>query len=264
MIKTTNQIFAIALLLSAAGCLEETAIAPNISRDGTEVQENQVSKYQISAKSFLMIAKPSPERLIEIQLVSDGPATFTVDWGTGKETYEQTPLTHFTYLNLAFWDPIEYNITVTGDIDRVIGLYNNSREYLGATALNVRRLSNLKTLFMDHLDFQHLDLSKNRNISSVSVSNNPNLASIDLPSRHTIREFNLDGDINLPVEQLNAIIESIYNNALKNNITGGTFRFNEAGTSQGNEMLGPPSQESLNRLRLLRDNYSWTILPNPD
>lgn len=188
--------------------------------------------------------------------------TLTVDWGDGSTetkslTLYETEFSHY-YAAAGY-----YPVAISGDLDRVSSFYS----FYGDGEFSDIRFDHLVNLNEIRYGLTAcpgvIDLRFNRNLEFAMIPSLLNLETLYLPQRHRISFLEIDGVNHLDTEDIDAIIDNIYANTVRENITGGLLSLalvwyqEETDTS----MVGPPSAAALAKLDLLRDNYGWQIRP---
>ena len=209
------------------------------------------------------------ESPVEFQVYSDEPAELTVNWGDGTvETYvlEITEwndyVTNLSHMYLDDNDDL-FTISISGDLDKVVSFHNQAYDVFNTTSVDVSAFRNLRSAGFTFGKFTSLDLSKNRSLTSVDVSFNNLLTDVILPQKHNISYFDITGD-QLPAAEVTSLIDLIHKNATKSRAMNGIIMLDAGGMSPSGEMVGPPSLKAVDKLRELRDNYGWVVIPDPD
>lgn len=189
-------------------------------------------------------------------------AHLTIDWGDG--TSEAVTLTgvmesyQHTY-------PIDglYYVSITGDLSSITEVKSVYGDGV-FTEINTDQLVNLVDLRIALTDSPSLlDLRKNKKLEYVLLAGASDLATLQLPTTHRIQFIDISGPSKITTASVNAAIKNIYNNATQQGIYQGGFDFARTWFPETNVMIRKPSAESLAMLRTLRDNYGWTVHPNP-
>jgi hypothetical protein len=93
------------------------------------------------------------------------------------------------------------------------------------------------------------------------------LKTLVLPETHKMIFLEIDGANQLDAEDVNAIIDNMYTNAVAGNLREGVFGLRASWAQDENDMtmVGPPSAASMTKVEDLRDSYGWIIHPTkPD
>jgi hypothetical protein len=173
----------------------------------------------------------------------DGHGEIVVDWGDGSIGNFSIDDEEISHRYIAG----KYFITVTGEIDKIIGFsvyYDN-----GLTDdINFSQLENLQTVEMGLTQVPAIiDLSQNKKLTAVILVAIEPVKHVILPDDNHIRYVDIRSNILKPATK-DAIINNIYKNAVSHNIFGGYFS------------LDPPlSAENTDKLRQLSDIYQWEI-----
>jgi hypothetical protein len=192
-------------------------------------------------------------------------ATISVDWGDGTST-ELTFDPGNGTLEKSYDSPGRYKVTISGDI-REITFFKSSYGEGVFDSINVSGLRNLAGI---RVGLTHgprsFDLSANRNLTEVSLTNVIELSDIKLPKRHRINYVSISGPNQLGTTVVDHVVKSTYDNAVKGKIYNGHFNvqhlfyLNEEDEGYF-DLVGPPSPESVNMLKELRDVYGWEVHP---
>ncbi|HEY5747771.1 MAG TPA: PKD domain-containing protein [Chryseolinea sp.] len=159
--------------------------------------------------------------------------------------------------------PGDYTIAITGALDAVNGFH--TAYGLGAIeAIDFQALPNLQslTIVLTHGP-ETLDLTQNPEISFVHLEGVPELKHVLLPDLNHVSFIDIDGPNQISTADVDAIIEKIHSAATVLNTLDGRFELDQSWMIPTNIMVGPPSPASVDMLQDLRNNYNWTILPDP-
>jgi hypothetical protein len=191
--------------------------------------------------------------------ISGKNADIIIDWGDRSSdpyTLDGEQVIEHPY------SPGKYFITITGEIDQ-INEFHMFYDYGLTTEINFSHLPGLEVLDMGETYAPStIDLSRNKNLTTVSLISVTPLKHIILPAAHHIRTIDVSSDY-LDPASIDAIIDNIYKNVVSTNNTGGSFTLKEVFYWEDTGMIGPPSAEGINKLQQLRDTYHWQIDPNP-
>lgn len=184
-----------------------------------------------------------------------------VDWGDGtSDTYNISP----SSIQLDHSYPSAYTyypISVTGDLDMITGFsafYQNG----GLNTINVQGLTELKEFSMG-LNFSPkvIDLSHNAKLESVWLPALIDLENLILPTDGIYTFVSISGPNKFSAAAVDKIVDVVYKSVVKNNRQG-EFTLSTNWIPEEATLLGPPSAESLVKLRRLRDEYNWVIFPD--
>ena len=254
------------IVLMTAGCSDEglldkhqaTANEPtDESREDPNARKSGRNAFTFVGTSHTIVTS-SP---VQYEFLSEASATITVDWGDGiTETHTSQPQFEYYSMTISHFHPEnkEYVITITGDLDEIIAVENESYDNFRATEINFDKLRNLRFLETGFQALEVLDLSKNRKLERVSYYNNHLTQDIILPNNHNILQFDLTASTGLSSADLSSLIDNLYKNAVRHNTMNGFIGITE-GYVEDPPILGPPSAEALEKLRILRDDYGWLI-----
>jgi hypothetical protein len=191
----------------------------------------------------------------------------TVDWGDGQseafsmENEPQFEVAH-NYARAG-----KYPITITGDLDKITYFYS----FYGGSIFNDINFKHLVNLNEIRYGLTHgpetLDLSHNTNLQFAMLPGMLSLKTLLLPETHKMIFLEIDGANLLDAEDVNAIIDNMYTNAVAGNLRDGVFGLRASWAQDENDMtmVGPPSAASMTKVEDLRDSYGWIIHPTkPD
>ncbi len=190
-------------------------------------------------------------------MILQGSGNVDVDWGDG--TVESFALGTNTYVEHNYAAKGYYYITITGDITGITEFYS----YYGngeTSEINLDALTGLTSIrFGLTLSPPVVDLSNNTNLEFVNMAGLTKLEQLILPPTHKIRFILVDGPNGLDADDINYIINSIYTNAVANDIHTGIFGLSTNWAGESEPLIGPPSPEALNQLTELKVDYGWII-----
>jgi hypothetical protein len=195
--------------------------------------------------------------------VAGTKVSLRVDWGDGAVTgclNEASYRLEHTYAKRG-----RYFITVTGTLANVTRFEAGSDGLGDFRAINFAALPNLQMVDLGGIGYHApvtIDLTKNHALKSVSAPESFDTKNLVLPHRHFINDIHIDGPSALDANDVDKIISNIYANTISRKIHGGRFSL-RAHVYQDDDyaMIGPPSESSLAKLRILRDKYDWRIYP---
>jgi hypothetical protein len=187
-----------------------------------------------------------------------------VDWGDG--TQENVPLATdgpFAPLAHTYATPGQHLITVSGAIELITG-FHSAYGAGSMDAIDLRPLPSLISLtIVLTRGPETLDLTQNPELTFVHLEGVPELKHVLLPASNKISYLNIDGPNQISTTDVDAIIEKIHSAATLLNTQDGHFELDQSWMIPTNIMVGPPSPASVDMLQDLRNNYNWTILPDP-
>jgi hypothetical protein len=187
-----------------------------------------------------------------------------VDWGDGTvEEFVFEPNGTEFHANPEHYYTLskDYYISVTGDLDHIIGLMNPFTSDDRLYNLNFNHLSELQRVHMPYNAIKVLDLAENFKLRNVYAPDTYILEDIILPSSHDIA-FIAATSPSFTTERIGRIINNIYNNVVDKNIRNGEFYLASL-MMEDPTFSGPPTEADMAKVRALRDDYGWTIYPNP-
>jgi predicted heme/steroid binding protein len=181
---------------------------------------------------------------------------YSVDWGDGT-TPELVDASVRTSISHDYTAEGPHHVSMSGSLDALKGLVFAYDD--GATDdISLRHLAALRSFRMT---FTHspdtVDFSYNPTLESIDFSSST-VQFFDLANTPLVRDVNLMFNADFPAVTLNTIIHDLYTHVGEQNTRDGYFNLQ---TDFGGPMIGPPSAESVVKLRDLRDSYGWTINP---
>jgi hypothetical protein len=186
---------------------------------------------------------------------------YKVDWGDGSSQMWTSGFT--TILDHHYPQPGKYFITITGhalDSALLVGdLFGAGNiEHLG-----MRHLANLREFRMEWASGpKTIDLSHNLFLTEVRT-NETVVEDLIIPNNASIWLMELMGNTKLKNESLNEIINDIHHQVVNSVPHTGDFLFYVY--ENGNYIpITEPSPESWEKLRELKHNYGWVVVPDPD
>ena len=196
--------------------------------------------------------------------VQGASGRITVNWGDGTiEDFNLTPdliLIHSYPTDILAQNIMQYFVSISGDLQHITAVVNPDYA-IGVKKIVVNALPNLATFNMGFTELQHVDLSMNDQLQRLGISYNDYLTSVILPQSHEIAYAGLNGITSMSGDDISGIISNVYHNTVEKNITNGLIQLWDDFDPEG-AMVGPPSQESIEQLRILRDQYQWTVEPD--
>jgi hypothetical protein len=179
--------------------------------------------------------------------------TITVDWGDGTiESFgfdyvppsEEDPYSDLVFMGHDYENyTTHYTLTMSGDVQIITsyGFYGIDPLY----QLDVSGLSALAGIYFERADFEVLDVSQNYNLTHIGLNQQTgSIKSIKFPVENNINSFELN-----EVGDLNNVLGEIYNNTVANEIYDGRI----------DGWAGEPSDEVLEKVHALRDEWGWVI-----
>ncbi|HEX8039478.1 MAG TPA: PKD domain-containing protein [Chryseosolibacter sp.] len=226
--------------------------------------ENKPLRVMLSpAFTMLSFIDMSASATFEFYLGAPEGSSVSIDWGEG--TSETVALGSDTYISHTYASGGNYPVTITGDLDKITYFYSFYGQGM-VDAINFRHLTALQEIrFGLTRGPQVLDLSHNTKLQFALLAGLGDLENLYLPQDHELVGFMISGPNKITTAGIDAIIRNLYRNTVNKNITNGSFTLSASwAQDEGDESLvGPPSAEGLATLQLLKDNYGWTISPDP-
>jgi hypothetical protein len=205
------------------------------------------------------IPEEPPVSRFSMIIGADEAADITVDFGNGAVQDYFIPAGSKIEVLLEMATGSSYIIQVSGEIDKITSFepYWDS----DMNKIDFTNLINLQEIFngpYGSIEIPTVDLTNNHKLEVASIGGS-RVDTLLLPTDHFLRDFAISGSPHLSGAEIDDLIDNIYSNTVDRNITNGTF-YNISLTG---EMQGPLSEESLAKLRTLRDVYGWVIFPDP-
>ena len=226
--------------------------------------ENKPLKVVLSpAFTMLSFIDMSASAAFEFYLGAPEGSSVSIDWGEGNS--ETVALGGDTYITHSYATGGNYPITITGDLDKITYFYSFYGQGM-VDAINFRHLTALQEIrFGLTRGPRVLDLSHNPKLQSALLAGLGDMEVLHLPEDHALRDVMISGPNKITTAGIDAIIHNLYRNAVNKNITGGSFALSASwAQDEGDDSLvGPPTADGLATLKLLKDNYGWTISPDP-
>ncbi|MBT1703697.1 hypothetical protein [Chryseosolibacter indicus] len=194
----------------------------------------------------------------------EGSGTVNINWGDGDTASESLP-----YSGLHEYIEGDYTAVITGDLDQITNIYGFSYGSIISAITGLTNLTSLKTYNPSwgavpiKVDLSNCTQLETINISKYGAPYEPIDLRTDfkLPAQHKIKEFVFDApsfDINreyISAEELEAMVNNIYNNVTQSNIRDGKFFVNPVVT---------PSPETQQKLDELQSEYNWEVRFNDE
>jgi hypothetical protein len=200
-------------------------------------------------------------RYTHFELTLEGaPGTFVVDWGDGTSgAYNLVP--HGVLIEHNYGSVGTYQVAITGDLEKIEYLENT--EYIGAmNEINLRSLSGLRRMRIAYTECPAvIDLSNNYRFGYLIMPVALQLKTIILPQNSVIQYLDVNGPNQMTTADVDNLIDQVYAGAVANRVPGTFFMYNTQNMPDSG-LLGPPSPDRIDKLRELRDTYSWFIRPN--
>lgn len=225
-------------------------------------QENKPLRVVLSpAFTMLSFIDMSASATFEFYLGAPEGTSVSIDWGEG--TTETVALASDTRIAHAYAAGGNYPVTITGDLDKITYFYSFYGQGM-VDAINFRHLTALQEIrFGLTRGPRVLDLSHNTKLRFAMLVGLQEMEKLYLPEAHELSDLEISGPNRLTTAAVDAIIRNLYRNTVNKNITNGSFGL-AASWYQGDELLaGPPTAEAMATLKLLKDNYGWSIHPDP-
>jgi hypothetical protein len=207
------------------------------------------------------IAIPEEPQVSRFSMIigADEAADITVDFGNGVVQDYLIPAGSKIEALVEMAIGRSYLIQVSGEINKITSFepYWDS----DMNKIDFTSLINLQEIFRGpygSIQIPTVDLTNNPKLEVAQVGGS-RIDTLFLSTDHFLKTFEIFNSPQLSGAEIDKLIDNIYSNAVRHSITNGTFN-NRSATL---EMQGPLSEESLTKLRALRDVYGWVIFPDP-
>jgi hypothetical protein len=201
----------------------------------------------------------------EFDLATTENASLYIDWGDGSAGSTYDVSSERFYPRHEYATGGNYPITITGDIDKITFFYSFYGQGM-IDEINFQHLTALETIrFGLTRSPRILDLRQNSQLNFALLAGLNNLEYLYLPADHSINWIMLHGGNQMSTAAVDAVIDNIYQNSIRNNIMNGWFGLaaSWAQPEEDESLVGPPSPAAIEKLRYLHENYGWTFEPNP-
>ena len=283
MRKTISKLLLVPLAFTMFHCadvqLAPRETAENLAASKSDDRTRSVLAYSHNVFVIeLMALKYTPGESLpapfQMELGGTGGA-ISVNWGDGtmeNVTLEPGHPGAGNILMHQYEYEREYAITISGDI-KDIYTYAISNQEIKLNNLHISGLSGLKSLSLNFTKSapEVIDLSHNKLIEEVDLIDLGNVIGfaqpkihVILPATNNVNFIRLFGT-NVTTQSVDQAIDRVYKSVVKSPRSG-TFglSLSWAQPDDSDDMVGPPSGHSLDKLRMLRDTYGWTLYPDFD
>jgi hypothetical protein len=251
--------FYASLLLSIVSCSDEK-IEPQPLTEDLKTSANGYWD-----QDFSIHITTNYEDNISFRLSGTG-GEITVDWGDGSSESKYVGEDELTFEHIFDRDeenPESFAITVSGDIETITG-FNFFYAGLYVDEIHFGGLTNLNDLSMGVLANgpREIDLSQNKLIQNVILPGVQRLENLILPASNKIRGIDIAGTNQLSTANVDHIIARVHDSVVRSPRTGFFGLPASWAQEEGDmSMAGPPSSNSINKLRKLKRKYGWNIYP---
>lgn len=192
-----------------------------------------------------------------------GPSgEITIDWGDGTsgiynlDTFDAQEH-HYAYSG-------KYFVSITGDLTNVTDFYSFYGGGPMVDHIDVSLLTEMVDIRIGlTISPPSIDLTKNKKLTGLMLIGN-NMGEILIAPDNILRTVSIDGPNNFTTASLDAFVNTLYQSVVESGRTEGYISLYAIWYEyEDDTMIGPPSAEALTKLRSLRDDYGWTIAPNP-
>ena len=214
--------------------------------------------------AFTVVGNPAPDQnYFAMQFDIWGPGGFdmNVDWGDGTNEIWRSGNT--VLLDHYYQEPGKYFISVTGP--RIDSAYMVGDIWPGDAEIERLGMDHLKQLVefrMEYADGPKLiDLSHSTEWLSEIRINNAGVEDLRIPDNARLYTVELAGNKNLTSESLNEIINDLHHQVVTKPPHSGDFYFY---ADDYNTPVAEPSPESWEKLREMKHDFGWLVIPDPD
>lgn len=212
--------------------------------------------------AFTMETYVSAPREISFRL--NGSGSLYINWGDGTSTSFQTKPEESPWDELihSYTEAGTFLISITGELDKITS-FTLIYETAVMDKINFQSLTELSSISFGITPRgpKVIDLRHNTKLESVSVINIANQEDLLLPEENHIRSIAITGPNLFSTSDVDAIVNNIYANASMHNERNGTFLIQKSWIDVSDELVGPPTSSSIQKLKELRDLYNWLIYP---
>ena len=181
------------------------------------------------------------------------PGTLNIDWGDGHQESFTMSADSFRTLTHTYWSAGCCPVNITGDLDKVLVVDATANNI---DAIDVQGLSSLVEIRLGYIPGPAIiDLTHNYKAYIVLAPHVNRLKRVILPPVSYFQSYIIDitGPNQMTTADIDALIDQAYRYVSRP--VAGDFIYPDT---------GPPSPAGFAKLRLLRDNYFWQILPAPN
>ncbi len=257
--KTSNEKNLTTLLLAMGVLFSYSCSDDQIVEPQFEDLKTSANAY---ADQFLTIKiTTTPEDLkMRFTLAGNGGKVF-VDWGDGTKQQRILDWDNDVFQH-AYREAKDFTIKVSGEIKAIENFLVLS-ENLRINSMHLGGLTNLEVFSFQIVKNSPatINLSQCRKLSLIELSSVPNLTDVILPATNEIAYADFYGATGLSTAVVDRTIARIHDSVVASPREGVLNLTRLYISGHENEMIGPPSSYSLNKLRKLRDVYGWYIYP---
>ncbi len=154
--------------------------------------------------------------------------------------------------------PVPRHVSITGDIESIRQLNFGYSVYIKSLSLqNLTGLIDARVWFQNSLET--VDFSSNKNLQMIGVGYNESMKSFTIPQTNKLKFLILE-EMDLTTEEIDKVINDLYQNVTAHNIMEGEFRLSKiAEDGSSYEYIGPPSEDGLAKLDILANYYLWNV-----
>lgn len=184
-----------------------------------------------------------------------------IDWGDGfTEAYEGG----YAEIYHEYETAGHYFVSVTGELDKItrFSSYYGQGPLKNIDLRHLTQLEDFRNGWNDHLAAPAIiDFTHNSRLKYLDVSVSESLERLILPAEHELQDVLIFGPNKLTEEAVDYIVGSVYESAIADNREAGGF-FLQYMSDESSRV--PISATSLAKLKELKTNYNWQIVPDPD
>jgi hypothetical protein len=251
-------LFALLFAAILSGCVDD---------DPTPFEEMTTSATSFPSTVFaveLTSVKTHPDNPLPepIEIFLGGSGKISVNWGDG--TIEKLTLGSIATGLKHQYDRVKnYTIQITGSIS-TLSEFRCNYQHVNLRKVHLSGLTGLKTFSVgsNYLGPEAINFSHNRQLADLSLMI-PQLSDVILPTTNQINRLSLAGPNRLSTAVVDRVISRVYD-SVKANPRAGVIELSADafGDPEDHAMIGPPSSFSINKLKILKNNYGWTVVPD--
>jgi hypothetical protein len=248
-----------------------------VVKDGYESYTSEFIYRHFNSKPLEVVLKPALTIALQIpefsfgnkfrfQLKGEG-GEVTVNWGDGtvenhvlSNEGNGLDMTHsYASINKTYF------VAVTGALKKIedMSLLSSSK----LESINTDRLTELTGFSIPDAILasapEKLSFRFNTKLENLQLEGVTGLKTVEIPSENRLTKIDLNGSKELTTASIDDFITKIHSSAVLHNEMNGEFAFDENLFANSNVMIGPPSEESISKLRELKNVYGWEISPSP-
>lgn len=193
--------------------------------------------------------------------IAESSPRISVDWGDG--TNDNYTMNETLMLEHGYATGGKYFVSITGDLDKITYL-DSFYGYAMMDEINTEHLTGLIEVSIGLTRSPRIvDLSHNSKLETVFMPNAANTEIIDLATNNKVSYIDIRGANAFTTSSLGAFIDDVYYSVVAANRREGRLELADSWYQPTGAMIATPTEETLIKLRELRDSYGWRIVPDP-